>query len=154
MTVKTYRVRNLFYTVRLKSGKVKQVPRFSYKVSYFAEGQRFQKLFADLAEAKAHAQKKAEDINQGNLKALPFGPQEVQIFTTASHYAKQAGVSLDLLAKEYAPMIPLLCGKMTSLEAIRDYVRQNPPEFPKMSLPEAVNETILARTKDGTETPI
>jgi hypothetical protein len=50
VTAKIYKVRNLFYTVRLKSGKVKHMPRFSYKVSYFAEGQRFQKLIADLAE--------------------------------------------------------------------------------------------------------
>src|SRR6516165_6237121 len=84
VTVKIYKIRNKFYTVRLRNGEAKQVTRFSYKVSYFAEGRRFQKVFADLDKAKAHAKEKAENIDKGNLKALPFGPEQVRIFTTAN----------------------------------------------------------------------
>lgn len=115
VTAKIYKIQNKFYIVRLKNGETKQLPRFSFKVSYFAEGRRFQKLFADLHEAKAHAKQKVVDINKGNLKALPFGPEQVQIFTTSTHYAKLAGIPLDLLAKDYARNIALLQGRQVCL---------------------------------------
>jgi len=153
VTVKIYKIRNKFYRVTLKNGTVKTKLRFSFKVSFFASGRRFQKMFADFSEAKAYAEKSADNIDSGNLKALPFTDADVRMLTTATESAKVTGLPLDLLVKEYVALWLALGGKdakMTPLEAVRDCVRRRQHELPKMYLPLAVDEMLKARKLDGT----
>ena len=153
VTVKIYKIRNKCYRVTLKNGTVKTKPRFSFKVSFFANRRRFQKVFADLDKAKAYAEKSAENIDAGHLNALPFTDADVRMLTTATESAKVTGIPLDLLVKEYVALWLALGGKAakaTPLEAIRDYVRRRLHELPKTFLPYAVEEMLKARKLDGT----
>jgi hypothetical protein len=53
VTVKIYRVRNKSYRVTTADGEVKEKERFSFFVSYFSDGKRTQKMFAEFKEALA-----------------------------------------------------------------------------------------------------
>lgn len=153
VTVKIYKIRNKVYRKTLKNGTVKTKPRFSFKVSFFSSGKRFQKVFADLAKAKAYAAKSAEDIDTGHLGALPFTDADVRMFTTATESAKVTGLPLDLLVKEYVALWQALGGKdsqETPLEVIRDHGRRGLHKLPKTFLPYAVDEMHRLRELGGT----
>ena len=153
VAVNIYKIRNKVYRTTLKNGTVKTKPRFSFKVSFFSSGKRFQKMFADFGEAKAYAEKSAGDIDSGHLGALPFTDADVRLFTTATESAKPTGIPLDLLVKEYVALWQALGGKdsqETPLEVIRDHVRRGLHKLPKTFLPFAVDEMQKARKLDGT----
>jgi len=153
VAVNIYKIRNKVYRTTLKNGTVKTKPRFSFKVSFFSSGKRFQKVFADFGEAKAYAEKSAEDIDSGHLSALPFTDADVRMFTTATETVKPTGIPLDLVAKEYVALWLALGGKdsqETPLEVVRGHVRRGLHRLPKTFLPYAVDEMQKARKLDGT----
>ena len=150
ITVKIYKGRNGVYRETNKNGEVTIQPRFSYLVSYFADGKRIQKMFADFDEAHAHAKEKADNLNKGQLKALPFSDAEARIYTYMVALAKETGMPPELLLKDAVEAWKALGGKASLLEAAKEFARRHMHELPKMNLPKAVEEMINARTKDGT----
>ena len=153
ISVKIYKIRNKVYRTTLKNGTVKEKPRFSFKVSFFANRHRFQKVFADLDKAKAYAVKSAENIDTGHLGALPFTDADARMLATSKEAVKPTGLPLDLVAKEYAALWLALGGKeakVTPLEVIRDHVRRGLHKLPKILLPFAVDEMHRLRELGGT----
>src|SRR5687767_8785433 len=63
VVVKIYRVKNKAY-------KDSPEERFSYMVSYSANGKRTQKMFADFADAETYAESVGKSMSRGELDVL------------------------------------------------------------------------------------
>lgn len=100
--VKIYRVRNKAYRVTARDNSTEEKDRFSFMVSFFADGKRRQKMFADFEEAHAEAKTTADKLAAGQLDAVVLGNKESSIYAHAAEAVKPTGVPLELAAKEYA----------------------------------------------------
>jgi hypothetical protein len=83
VTVRIYKVRNKAFKVTKKDGKVEQQERFSFMVVHHVKGKRFQKMFADFAEALADAKKKAEIVDNEELDALHLDAADVRAYVSS-----------------------------------------------------------------------
>jgi len=77
-TVKIYKVRNRSYRKKDTQGRIRESARFSYYVSYFAGGKRWQKLFADPHEAYDAAKSYADKLSLGQLDALHLSAEDAR----------------------------------------------------------------------------
>ena len=145
--VKIYRVRNKSYK-RHKPGRKQE--RFSFLVSYHANGKRYQKMFAKFEEAFTDAEKKGDLIDRGELDVLKLGSVDSRAYVAAQDLLKPIGVPLELAVKDYVEAWKVLGGKASLLEAAKEFVRRHMHELPKKMLPEAVDEMLKTREKDGT----
>ena len=74
---------------------------FSPSVSYFADGKRKLKMFADFDEEHADAKSKAVSLSKGELDVLHLGNAERSAYVHAVEAVKPTGLPLELAAKEY-----------------------------------------------------
>ncbi len=114
--VKIYRVRNKAYRVTAWDNSTEERDRFSFMVSFFADGKRRQKMFADFGQAHAEAASTAGKLAAGQLDAVEMSNKESSIFAHATEAVKPAGGPLELAAKEYAEareriLKHVFCGK-------------------------------------------
>ena len=123
--VKIYRVRNKSFRVTAKDDTVREKERFSFMVSFFADGKRRQQMFAEFEEAHAAAQLKADKLAAGQLDVIDLGNKECSAYTHAVEALKPTGMPLELAAKEYAEAWKVLGGKASILEAAREFARRH-----------------------------
>jgi len=150
VTVKIYKVRNKAYHRKSKTGRVVESKRFGYTVSYFAGGKRWQKMFADFDEAYRSAKSKADTLSAGELDALELGAAEARAYVNCVMMAKVTGLELEVLVKDYVEAWTSLGGRATVPEAAREYAQRHHHTQPKKTVPQAVEEMIALREKDGT----
>ena len=81
VTVKIYKVRNKAYIVTTKRNEVVEKDRFSFMISFFADGKRRQQMFADFDEALEAAKEKADKLASGQLDAINLGNKESSVYT-------------------------------------------------------------------------
>ena len=150
VVVKIYRVRNKAYRVTARDNSTEERDRFSFMVTFFADGKRPHKMFADFEEAHAEAKLKASKLAAGQLDAVEMGNKESSIFAHATEAVKPTGVPLDLAAKEYAESWKVLGGKVSVLEAARDFARRHLHTLPDKMVPDAVKEMLEAKEREHT----
>lgn len=150
VTIKIYRVRNKVYRFTTQRGKVSLKPRFSFMVNFAAGGQRHQRMFADFDEALAHAKSEARKLSDGELDALRLRAADARAYVNCVNMAKVTGLPLEVLVKDYVKAWSALGGRASVPEAAREYAHRHQHNMPKKTVPEAVEEMIKVREKDGT----
>src|SRR5262245_39385656 len=87
-------------SVIVKIYKVENKGRGSFTVSYFADGRRRLKMFADIDEAYAEAKSKARSLSKGELDVLRLGNAERLAYVHAVDALEPTGTPLELAALE------------------------------------------------------
>ena len=136
-------------SVVVKLYRVENKGRPSFMVSYFSQGKRKQKMFADFDAAYAEAKTASDDVNNGDLNSLNLPSKDRVMFTHALQAIEPTGVALDLAAKEYATAWSLLGGAASIVEAAREYAKRNLHRLPPKLVPDAVKEMLEAKEKEG-----
>jgi hypothetical protein len=152
VSVNIYKVRNKAYLVRTKAENAQEKERFSFMVSYFAEGKRRQKMFADFEEAHAEAKSKADKLAAGQLDAVAMSNKESTAYAHAVEALKPTGMPLELAAKEYAEAWKVLGGKASIIEAAKEFARRHLHTLPHKMVPDAVKEMLQAKEREGAST--
>ena len=140
-------------SVTIKIYRVQNKGRDSFTISYFSEGKRRLKMFAKFEEAHAEATSKAISLSKGELEVLHLGRAERLAYVHTLDALKPTGVPMELAAKEYAEAWKLLGGKTSIIEAVRDFAKRRPHAMPIKPLPDAVNEMLAAKEREGTGKP-
>lgn len=148
--VKIYKVRNKAFLVRSKGDQVEQKERFSFMVSFFADGKRRQKMFADFDDAHAEAKSIAGKLAAGQLDAVEMSNKESSIYAHAAEAVKPTGVPLELAAKEYAEAWKILQGKASIIEAAKEFARRHLHTDIMKMVPDAVAEMLAAKEREHT----
>lgn len=136
-------------SVIVKIYRITNKGRRSFMVSYFSEGKRKQKMFADFDEAYHEAKAAAKDVNNGDLNALNLPSSQRVTCIHAMQALEPTGVALDLAAREYAAAWALLGGAGSLVEAAREYAKRNLHRLPTKLVPDAVEEMLEAKQKEG-----
>lgn len=135
-------------SVTVKIYKVENKGRDSFTVSYFADGRRKQKMFADFKEAHAEAKSKAISMSKGELDVLHLASADRLAYVHAVEALKPTGVPLELAAKDYAEAWKALGGKASLLEAAKEYARRHLHDLPNKLLPDAVTDMLTAKERE------
>ncbi len=130
-------------SVIVKIYKVENKGRDSFTVSYFADGKRKLKMFADFDEAHADARSK------GELDVLHLGNAERIACVHAVEAVRPTGLPLELAATEYAEAWKVLGGKPSIIEAAKEFARRHLHTLPDKMLPDAVKEMLEAKEREG-----
>jgi integrase len=136
-------------SVRVKIYRVTNKQRTSFTVSWFGEGRRQLKMFADLEEAQEEARSKALSLSRGEVDVLTLRSADRLAYSHAMEALRATGVPLELAAKEFAAASKELGGRTSLLEAVRDYVRRHPLQLIQKDVPEAVQEFFAAKEAEG-----
>lgn len=136
-------------SVIVKIYKVENKGRPSFTVSYFADGRRIQKMFADFDEARQEAEAKALAISKGEVDVLHLSRADALSYVHAVEALKPTGMPLELAAKEYTEAWKALGGKGSILEAATEFARRHLHESPSKFLPDAVTEMLEAKAREG-----
>jgi hypothetical protein len=121
---------------KTKNGKT----YLSYVADYVLLGQRKQVVRADFEEAKQIALGACRLIADGQQMSLTLVNGERQAYLRATETLSLVGIQLDLAAAEYAAALQILVGKISIVEACRDWMKRNSTELPKILIPAAVEE--------------
>ena len=136
-------------SVLVKIYRIKNKGRRSFMVSYFSQGLRKQKMFADFEKAYAEGKKVSDDVSNGDINSLNMPSKDRIMFNHAVKALEPTGVPLDLAAKEYAAAWALLVGAGSLVEAAREYAKRNLHRLPNKLIPDAVREMLEAKEKEG-----
>ncbi len=120
----------------------------TFMVSYTLLGSRKMKGFADLEEAKAHAQDACEKIAAGQQAALQLNNEDSATYLRAKGHLPD-GVALDLAARDYSEVIQILAGRAHPIEAAREWVKRNAVDLPKITVAAAVEKLKAQLKADG-----
>jgi integrase len=146
--VTIYKVRNKAYLVRTKDETAQEKERFSFMLSYFADGKRRQKMFADFEAAHTEAKSAADKLAAGQLDAVAMSNKESAAYAHSVEALKPTGMPLELAAREYAEAWKVLGGKASIIEAAKEFARRHLHTLPNKMLPEAVKEMLEAKERE------
>lgn len=135
--------------VTVKIYRVQNKGRTAYTVSYFANGKRSQKMFTDFTGAEADAKAKADALSKGEVEVLELTNSDRLAYLHALEVLTPTGVALEMAAKEYAEAWKAMGGKASILEAAREFARRHLHELPDKVVPEAAQEMLAAKERDG-----
>src|SRR5262249_49811572 len=111
-------------------------------------GKRKREARADLEEAKQLAREACLKIANGEQRVLELKNAERDCYERA-RTALPPGTALDVACREYGTLLEILGGKVTPVEACRDYVKRHSVVLPRISVPDAVAEITKAAKADG-----
>lgn len=117
-------------SVAVRIYKVNNRGHQRYTLSYFADGKRRLKMFADFDEAYAEAKSKANAVSRGDLDVLHLDNADRQIYLRALTTLEPTSTNLELAVKEYAEAWKILGGRGTVLEAACDFASRNAVRMP------------------------
>ena len=137
-------------SVVVKIYRVENKGRDSFTVSYHADGKRKLRIFAGFDEAHAEAKAKATALSRGELDALELRAVDARAYVNAVGLLDPIGVPLELAVKDYVEAWKVLGGKASLLEAAKEFARRHMHELPDKLLPDAVDEMLKTKEKDGT----
>jgi integrase len=121
---------------KTKNGKIYT----SYVADYVLLGQRKQVVRADFDEAKQIALDACRLIAGGQQMSLTLFNGDRLAYLRATETLSPVGVALDLAASEYAAALQVLGGKISIVEACRDWVRRNMTVCPKITVAAAAEQ--------------
>jgi integrase len=118
-----------------------------FTVVHYVGTKRQRKLFSDFGLAKLEAERIANTLSAGELKASQLTNEDSLAFARATQALMPTGVSLEMAAVEYADAWKILNGT-SLLEAARFYARMHQGDRPKKTVQEVVDELIEAKEAD------
>ncbi len=118
-----------------------------YDVVDYVDGVRKFISFADEGRARAKAHEIAARIAPVEFGVIKLTGDERTVYETAAGAARDVGVRLDICAIEYADAKRRL-GPITVAEAVAFYLKQNPTTLPPMTVEQAKDLFLKAKTQD------
>ena len=120
----------------------------SYTVVWYEGEDRKRKVFANLDEAKLHAQARVGQLASGTAKVLRLDGEELLAYVRAKAMVAEFGMALDTLAAEYRDAKRLVRGR-SLVDVGGYYARQNLLDLPEKTLAEVYEEMIKAKKAEG-----
>jgi integrase len=119
-----------------------------FTVSYRSPAGRQRRNFSDLETARREANNVAAHLAGGDLEALKLSGRERQLYVAASDAIARTGLSLDVVAREFATAFDVL-GRDGIIEAARYYRKHAESSLPVVTVPEAVARFVAAKEAEG-----
>ncbi len=129
------------YRMRQRSG-------WNFAVTYVTPTGRVKRNFADLDLAKREANTIAANLADGDLEALKLTGRERQLYVAANEAIAHTGMTLDVVAREFATAFDIL-GQDAIIEAARFFKKRTESKVPAMLVSEAVARFLAAKTSEG-----
>ena len=132
----------------VKIYRMKQRAGYNYAVAYVTPTGRVKRNFADLELAKREANTIAANLAGGDLEALKLTGRERQLYVAASEAIAHTGMTLDVVAREFATAFDIL-GQDAIIEAARFFKKQTESKVPTMTVTDAVARFAAAKEAEG-----
>ena len=120
----------------------------SFTVVHHLGDVRQRRYFTDLALAVTAAETTANALSTGELKVLELTNDDRLSYVRALETLKPTGQPLDVAASQYAQAFKILEGR-DLVEAAQFYAKRHPSMMPKKTVPEVIEELLLAKGRDG-----
>lgn len=141
LTVKKGHAVVKIYRMKLRDG-------FNYAVTYVTPTGRVKRNFADLELARREAATIAHTLAGGDLEALKLTGRERQLYVAANEAIAHTGLTLDVVAREFATAFNIL-GRDGIIEAARYFKKRAEAELPAITVTEAVARFVAAKAQEG-----
>lgn len=132
----------------VKIYRMKQRGGWNYAVAWVTPSGRQKRNFADLELAKREAGTVAHNLAGGDLEALKLTGRERQLYVAANEAIAHTGLTLDVVAREFAAAYKVL-GRDAILEAAKYFKAHAETDLPDVSLAAAVEKFADARRAEG-----
>lgn len=109
-------------------------------VEYILLGKRKQVWRSDLAEAKAVASEACIKVANGDQSTLEFKDTDRLAFTRGVEFLATTGIPIDIACRDVADSLAILGGRVSIIEACRDWVKRHAVVLPKISVADAVTK--------------
>jgi hypothetical protein len=124
-----------------ESTKIKDGKKHRYFiVEYILRGKRKQVWRSDLAEAKAVASEACIKVANGDQASLEVKDTDRMAFTRGVEFLAPTGIPIDIACRDFADSQAILGGRVSIIEACRDWVKRNAVSLPKIAVADAVAE--------------
>jgi integrase len=134
--------------IRAKIYKYSNRGSVSYTVVWYEGEKRLRKVFADLEDAKLHAQARVGQLANGTAQVLRLNGEELLTYVRAREAVAEFGLALDTIAFEYRDAKRLV--RRRSLVDVADYfVRQNVLDLPDKTVSDVYTEMLKAKKAEG-----
>ena len=118
-----------------------------FTVSYRSPAGRQRRMFADYETARREANNIAAHLAGGDLEALKLTGRERQLYVAANEAIRETGLTLDVVAREFAEAFRVL-GRDGILEAARYYRKHAESNLPLVTVAEAVTRFAEAKAAE------
>ena len=132
----------------VKVYRMKQRDGWNYAVAYVTPSGRIKRNFSDLDVAKREAGTIVHNLAGGDLEALKLTGRERQLYVAANEAIAHTGLSLDVVAREFAAAYKVL-GRDAILEAAKYFKAHVETSLPDVLLPTAVEKFAEAKKAEG-----
>ncbi len=119
-----------------------------FTVSYPSPAGRQRRMFAGLDAARREANNLAAHLAGGDLEAMKLTGRERQLYVAATEAIGHTGLTLDVVAREFAAAFDIL-GRDAIIEAARYFKRRAEAELPSVTVAEAVVRFVAAKEAEG-----
>jgi integrase len=134
-------------SVRIRPTNKNGVTRFV--VDYRNQGQRKLVWRSTLADARATANEAINKITEGQAEVLNLKSTDVHAYVRARSALEGIEKEIDDVAREYAEAFRLLSGRASIGETVRDWLRQNAVELPRITVTDSALQLIKQSKTDG-----
>jgi integrase len=136
-------------SVIVKIYRVKNKGGIRFTVSHFSNGRRTMKMFTDFDKAKTHAKNVAEAMDSGKVDVVELRGRARTAYLHTLELLAPTGIALEFAAADYVEARRLLGGKASLVEAAREYVKRHLHALPDKMLPDAVEEMLADKEREG-----
>lgn len=119
-----------------------------FTLAYQTPAGRQRRMFTDLEAARREANTIVANLAGGDLEALKLTGRERQLYVAANEAIAHTGISLDVVAREFAVAFDLL-GRDGIIEAARYFKKRAEAELPAIRVADAVARFIAAKEAQG-----
>ncbi len=132
----------------VKIYRMKQRGGWNYAVTWVALSGRQKRSFTDLELAKREAGTVAHNLAGGDLEALKLTGRERQLYVAANDAIAHTGLTLDVVAREFAAAYKVL-GRDAILEAAKYFKAHAETSLPDVLVAAAVEKFAAAKKAEG-----
>ena len=132
----------------VKIYRVENRGREMFTVAYQTPAGRQRRMFTDLEVARREANTIVANLAGGDLEALKLSGRERQLYVAANEAIAHTGISLDVVAREFATAFDIL-GRDGIIEAARYFKKRVEAELPAIRVADAVARFIAAKEAQG-----
>jgi integrase len=140
-------------SVRITETKKNKVTR--YIADYRVNGVRKQVWRSTIADARAAASEAIDKIIAGQSEVLSLTNSDAHIYLRAREHADAIKQPLDIVARDYAEVVGLLAGRVSPVEACRDWLKRHNVAVPQKTVADACTDCLdMARVDKKSKTRI
>ena len=132
----------------VKIYRMKQRGGWNYAVTYVSPTGRMKRNFSDLELARREAATVAYSLAGGDLEALKLTGRERQLYVAAHEAIAHTGLTLDVVAREFAAAYKVL-GRDAILEAAKYFKANAESDLPDVAVAAAVEKFAAAKQAEG-----